>query len=59
MACALALIALGVLVLVGIDLPLLNTLSAILLILSGLFLIGTIVYARRKAGATEQQRAAA
>jgi uncharacterized protein (TIGR02611 family) len=46
--CALGLTALGVLGLVGVDLPLLNTLSAVLLIVSGLFLIGTIVYARFK-----------
>ena len=44
--CALGLATLGVLGLAGVDLPLLNTLSAVLLIISGLFLIGTIVYAR-------------
>ncbi len=48
LACALGLIALGVLGVVGVELPLLNTLSAVLLIVSGLFLLGTIVYARRK-----------
>ena len=59
LVCALGLVALGVLALVGVDIPLINTLSAILLILSGLFLIGTIVYARRRAGATEREPAAA
>jgi len=59
LVCALGLVALGVLALVGVDVPLINTLSAILLILSGLFLIGTIVYARRRAGATEREPAAA
>ena len=33
---------------VGLDIPFMNTLSAILLIASGLILIGTVVYARRK-----------
>ena len=46
--CALALIAGGVLGIVGLDIPFMNTLSAILLIASGLILIGTVVYARRK-----------
>lgn len=46
--CALALIAGGVLGTVGLDIPFMNTLSAILLIASGLILIGTVVYARRK-----------
>jgi uncharacterized protein (TIGR02611 family) len=45
-ACAAALLVLGVLTLVGVHLPLLNKLSAVLLVLSGLFLIGTVVYAR-------------
>ena len=31
---------------VGIDLPFINLLSAILLIISGTFLVGTVVYAR-------------
>jgi uncharacterized protein (TIGR02611 family) len=46
--CALGLIALGVVGLAGVDLPVLNTLSAVLLIVSGVFLIGTIGYARMK-----------
>jgi len=48
LVCALALIAGGVLGILGVDVPFLNTLSAILLIVSGLILIGTIVYARVK-----------
>jgi hypothetical protein len=44
-----ALVALGVLVLAGVDLPLVNASSAVLLVLSGLFLVGTVVYARRRA----------
>ena len=53
--CALALIAGGLLGIVGLDIPFMNTLSAILLIASGLILIGTVVYARRKgvSGSTE------
>jgi hypothetical protein len=36
------------LVLAGVDLPFTNALTAVVLILSGLFLIGSVVYARRK-----------
>jgi peptidoglycan/LPS O-acetylase OafA/YrhL len=46
--CALMLIAVGVLVLAGVDLPFTNAVTAVVLILSGLFLIGSVVYARRK-----------
>jgi undecaprenyl pyrophosphate phosphatase UppP len=45
---ALALIVLGVLSLAGIELPFMNAVTAVMLILSGLFLVGTVVYARRK-----------
>ena len=45
---ALALVAVGVLALAGVDLPFVNALSAVVLILSGLFLIGTIVFARKQ-----------
>ncbi|WP_138757085.1 PGPGW domain-containing protein [Modestobacter altitudinis] len=45
---AVALIAVGVLALAGIDLPFVNTLSAVVLILSGLFLVGTIFFARKQ-----------
>lgn len=44
--CALALVVLGILGLAGVKLPFVNTLSAVVLILSGLFLVGTVVYAR-------------
>jgi cytochrome b len=42
------LIALGVLALAGVDLPFMNALTAVVLIISGLFLIGTIFFARRQ-----------
>ncbi len=45
---ALALIALGVLVLAGVDLPFVNAFTAVVLILSGLFLVGTVLFARRQ-----------
>jgi hypothetical protein len=47
-AAALVLVALGVVVLSGVHLPFVNALSAVFLILSGLFLVGTVVYARRQ-----------
>jgi len=46
LACALGLVVLGILGVAGVKLPFLNMLSAIVLILSGLFLVGTVVYAR-------------
>ncbi|MEO5832422.1 MAG: PGPGW domain-containing protein [Nakamurella sp.] len=48
LVCALGLAGGGILALAGVDLPFVNTLSAILLILGGLFLVGTVVYARRQ-----------
>lgn len=45
-----ALLTLGVLQLVGVDLPLVTTLSAILLVLSGVGLLGTLVYAWTSSG---------
>ena len=45
---AAVLIVLGVLALAGVDLPFINALSAVVLILSGLFLIATIFFARRQ-----------
>jgi hypothetical protein len=42
------LIGLGVLALVGVDLPLMNAFTAVVLILSGLFLVGTVLFARRQ-----------
>jgi uncharacterized membrane protein HdeD (DUF308 family) len=53
---ALVLIVLGILALAGVDLPFVNALSAVVLIISGLFLIGTIFYARREER-LEQERA--
>ena len=47
-AAALVLVVLGVLTLVGVDLPLLNAFTAVVLILSGLFLVGTVLFARRQ-----------
>ena len=44
---ALVLVGLGVLALVGVELPFVNALSAVVLIISGLFLVGTVVFARR------------
>ncbi|MGY1840311.1 MULTISPECIES: PGPGW domain-containing protein [unclassified Modestobacter] len=44
---ALALVAAGVLVLAGLDLPFVNAVSAVVLVLSGLFLVGTVLFARR------------
>ncbi|MCW2574434.1 MAG: putative transrane protein [Modestobacter sp.] len=46
--CALVLVAVGVLVLRGVDLPFTNVFTAVVLILSGLLLVGTVVYARVK-----------
>ena len=45
---ALALIAFGAVALAGVDLPFVNAFTAVVLILSGLFLVGTVVYARRQ-----------
>jgi hypothetical protein len=47
---ALALLVAGALEIAGIDLPMVNVLTAALLILSGLGLLGTVVYARRQGG---------
>ena len=43
--CALVLVAIGIVDLAGVEVPWVNTLTAVLLILSGLFLVGTLVYA--------------
>ncbi len=48
LACALGLIVLGILGVAGVEIPFLNVLSAVVLILSGLFLVGTVVYARKQ-----------
>ncbi len=47
----------GVLEIAGVDLPLVNVLTAAMLILSGLGLLGTIVYARKRAGSPAGARA--
>ncbi len=43
--CALGMVAIGVVELAGVRLPHVNALTAVMLILSGLFLVGTLVYA--------------
>ncbi|MDP9391915.1 MAG: PGPGW domain-containing protein [Actinomycetota bacterium] len=45
---ALVLVVLGVLALSGVNLPFVNGFTAVVLILSGLFLIGTVIFARRQ-----------
>jgi uncharacterized membrane protein len=57
---AVALLTAGILEIAGLDLPMVNVLTAALLILSGIGLLGTIVYARRQGGrpSTESRRAA-
>ena len=45
---ALALVAVGILTLAGLDIPFLNAFTAVILILSGLFLVGSVVFARRQ-----------
>jgi hypothetical protein len=50
---ALVLVVLGVLALVGVDLPFVNAFTAVVLIISGLFLVGTVVFARRQEKAVE------
>ena len=44
----LAALVLVVLALLGVDLPFMNAFTAVVLILSGLFLVGTVVFARRQ-----------
>ncbi|AZI59068.1 hypothetical protein EH165_13880 [Nakamurella antarctica] len=52
LVCALGLAALGVMELLGINIPFVNMLTAGLLILSGLFLLGTVIYARKQGSST-------
>ena len=52
---ALVLIIFGALALAGVDLPFVNTLSAVVLIISGLFLIGTVIFARREEHLEEER----
>jgi len=56
--CALVLVGVGVVDLAGVDIPWVNRISAVLLILSGLFLVGTMVYAIRRAGQTAPEESA-
>lgn len=51
-ACGVVLLAVGVLGVAGVDIPFVSVLSGALLILSGLFLVGTLVYARSPRGRT-------
>lgn len=44
---ALALVIVGALVLSGVELPFTNAFTALVLVISGLFLVGTVVFARR------------
>ncbi|WNV77706.1 PGPGW domain-containing protein [Geodermatophilus sp. DSM 44513] len=44
--CAAVLVGLGIAALAGVDLPLVNAFSAVLLVVSGVFLLGTVGYAR-------------
>lgn len=44
---AVALVAVGALVLAGAELPFTNAFTALVLVISGLFLVGTVVFARR------------
>ncbi|GAA2016945.1 PGPGW domain-containing protein [Nakamurella flavida] len=48
LVCALLLLAAGIAGVAGLKIPFLNTVSAILLIVSGIGLLGTLVYARMK-----------
>ena len=57
--CALVLVAIGIVDLAGVDIPWVNRISAVLLILSGLFLVGTLVYALRRARQESQGEPAA
>jgi Putative transmembrane protein (PGPGW) len=52
---ALVLVVLGGLALAGVDLPFVNTLSAVVLVISGLFLVGTVVFARRQERIEEEK----
>jgi uncharacterized protein (TIGR02611 family) len=56
--CALVLVGIGVADLAGIDVPWVNRISAVLLILSGLFLVGTMAYALRRAQQGSQREPA-
>jgi uncharacterized protein (TIGR02611 family) len=55
---AAALLAAGILEVVGVDLPLVNVLTASMLLVSGLGLLGTIVYAWRRSSGDSSRRTA-
>lgn len=57
--CALALLAVGLVELTPINLPFVTTLSAILLLLSGVGLIGTLIYARSASGRQQIEQSGA
>ncbi|WP_298455762.1 PGPGW domain-containing protein [uncultured Cellulomonas sp.] len=52
---AMALLAVGILGMAGVDLPFVNVFTASLLVVSGVALLGTLVYARRRAGAAQRR----
>jgi Putative transmembrane protein (PGPGW) len=52
-AAALVLVVLGALALSGRDIPFVNPFSGVVLVLSGLFLVGTVIFARRQAKAED------
>jgi uncharacterized protein (TIGR02611 family) len=57
--CALVLVGIGVVDLAGVHIPWVNRISAVLLILSGLFLVGTMIYALRQARQSTEDEPAA
>ncbi len=48
LAAGAALLLIGVFEIVGVDLPLLNRLTAVFLVFSGIFLLGSVVHARTR-----------
>jgi len=56
--CGLVLVGIGIVDLAGLDVPFVNAVTAVVLILSGLFLLGTVVYARRTPSPAPRDRAA-
>lgn len=56
---AVALLTVGVLPLVGVDIPFLTVISGVVILLSGLFLVGTLLYARSGRWRSRQARAGA
>lgn len=54
LAAAVALLAVGVLEIAGVNLPVLNRLTAVFLVVSGLFLVGSVVYARTRRRAVDR-----